>query len=130
MAKHGIAEARLDEPAEYVCQIYYKKEPDFMEPEDPVCIWNYQFLFGLPCDLEEVFFLMQGEQWSPNGEARELIELLGLRHTSMSVGDLIHRIDYPLRENKNSEWFAVADMGFKPVKVITAASVSDQVGHC
>jgi len=31
---------------------------------------------------------MQGEIWSPNGEARPLIESLGLSHTSMSVGDV------------------------------------------
>jgi len=32
---------------------------------------------------------MQGEVWSPNGEARELIQSKGLQHTSMSVGDVI-----------------------------------------
>jgi hypothetical protein len=31
----------------------------------------------------------QGENWSPNGEARDLILAKGLRHTSMSVGDVI-----------------------------------------
>lgn len=30
---------------------------------------------------------MQGEIWSPNGEANELIRSKGLFHTSMSVGD-------------------------------------------
>lgn len=39
-------------------------------------------------DLEEVFSLMQGEVWSPQGEARPLIKNLGLAHTSMSVGDV------------------------------------------
>ena len=37
----------------------------------------------------EVFQSMQGEVWSPNGEARALIEEKGLWHTSMSVGDLL-----------------------------------------
>ena len=32
---------------------------------------------------------MQGEKWSPKGEARELIKSKGLRHTSMSVGDVM-----------------------------------------
>jgi hypothetical protein len=32
---------------------------------------------------------MQGEVWSPNGEARGLIEAKGLLHTSMSVGDVV-----------------------------------------
>ena len=38
--------------------------------------------------LERVFMNMQGEVWSPNGEARDLIRSKGLMHTSMSVGDL------------------------------------------
>lgn len=38
---------------------------------------------------EEVFYKMQGENWSPNGEARNFIRQNGLQHTSMSVGDII-----------------------------------------
>lgn len=40
-------------------------------------------------NLEHVFYLCQGENWSPNGEARGLIEAKGLAHTSMSVGDVV-----------------------------------------
>jgi len=40
-------------------------------------------------DLENVWIYMQGEVWSPNGEARDLIKSKGLAHTSMSVGDII-----------------------------------------
>lgn len=39
-------------------------------------------------DLERLWFAMQGESWSPNGEARPLIRQRGLEHTSMSVGDV------------------------------------------
>jgi hypothetical protein len=39
--------------------------------------------------LEQVWMALQGENWSPNGEARNLIERLGLSHTSMSIGDCI-----------------------------------------
>lgn len=39
--------------------------------------------------LERVFRDMQGEVWSPNGEAMGLIEAKGLRHTSMSMGDIV-----------------------------------------
>lgn len=42
---------------------------------------------------EDVFAQMQGEVWSPNGEARELIASLGLRHTSMSIGDVVQDDD-------------------------------------
>ena len=39
--------------------------------------------------LEHIFTMMQGEVWSPNGEARPLIAAKGLGHTSMSVGDVV-----------------------------------------
>lgn len=42
---------------------------------------------------DEAFYEMQGEVWSPNGEARELILSLGLRHTSMSSGDVLHDLE-------------------------------------
>jgi len=40
-------------------------------------------------DLEEIFQMLQGENWSPEGEARELIKNKELNHTSMLVGDVI-----------------------------------------
>jgi hypothetical protein len=39
--------------------------------------------------LEDVFDDMQGENWSPNGEQRKLIEDLGLTHTSLSIDDAV-----------------------------------------
>lgn len=36
-----------------------------------------------------IFTSLQGERWSPEGEARQLIWNMGLRHTSMSVGDVV-----------------------------------------
>lgn len=45
-----------------------------------------------PVELSDVYELMQGERWSPNGERTEYIWLLGLAHTSMSIGDLIHDV--------------------------------------
>lgn len=38
---------------------------------------------------DEAFLAMQAEKWSPKGEARPLIEQKGLKHTSMSVGDIM-----------------------------------------
>lgn len=40
-------------------------------------------------NMSNVFRMMQGEEWSPRGEARNLIRKMGLGHTSMSVGDVI-----------------------------------------
>ncbi len=44
-------------------------------------------------DLEDVYWQMQGERWSPHGEARPLIERLGLSHTSLSLGDVVQAPD-------------------------------------
>jgi hypothetical protein len=38
---------------------------------------------------EDAYFRMQGDNWSATGEARELIASKGVRHTSMSVGDIV-----------------------------------------
>ena len=40
-------------------------------------------------DKERLFHLLQGEMWSPQGEARDIIKKSGSSHTSMSVGDVI-----------------------------------------
>ena len=37
----------------------------------------------------KVFRMMQGEAWSPQGEANRIISKAGVGHTSMSVGDII-----------------------------------------
>lgn len=51
---------------------------------------DFQYLCSIKADnKEQVFQRMQGEVWSPNGEARDLIQELGLVHTSMSVGDVV-----------------------------------------
>ena len=54
--------------------------------------------------LEDVFMMMQAEEWSPNGEARPLIRSLGLTHTSMSVGDFI--------EDNQGKFYRVNSCGF------------------
>jgi hypothetical protein len=38
---------------------------------------------------EKVFRMMQGEIWSPEGQARNFIQASGTGHTSMSVGDIV-----------------------------------------
>lgn len=56
-------------------------------------------------DLEEVFMMMQGERWSPEGQAAGLIRRLGLSHTSMSIGDVVVL--------PNGKIFMVDSAGFK-----------------
>lgn len=57
---------------------------------------------------EKVFNWMQGENWSPNGEARTLISKMGLHHTSMSCGDMIQIGD---------RFFACKRFGFEEIKI-------------
>ena len=40
-------------------------------------------------DPERIYMMMQGENWSPEGEARDMIKKSGTGHTSMSVGDVL-----------------------------------------
>lgn len=56
----------------------------------------------------EVFSTMQGEIWSPNGEARLIIEAAGLQHTSMSVGDCVVE-----RDGRWEALYIVDRVGFK-----------------
>jgi hypothetical protein len=57
-------------------------------------------------DRSDIYFQMQGEVWSPNGEARELIKSKGLQHTSMCVGDVV----FDIEENK---YYEVDRVGYK-----------------
>jgi hypothetical protein len=71
-------------------KIWYATNPTFL-PEVYKPITETHTLLGEVdmTDLDEIFYKMQGEIWSPEGEARELIIRKGLNHTSMSVGDVV-----------------------------------------
>jgi hypothetical protein len=60
---------------------------------------------------ELVFDQFQAENWSPNGEARDLIASKGLLHTSMSTGDIVTRPPTP----RGWTTFIVAPFGFVPI---------------
>lgn len=85
------------------------KKPDFSNIQK-----THAFLasFNLEGELHEsldtIFAHMQAENWSPNGEARALIRSKGLRHTSMSVGDIIE---------SNGVYYIVAMFGFDELKL-------------
>lgn len=59
-------------------------------------------------DLESLFYELQGESWSPEGEARTLIAMSGLRHTSMSWGDVIR---YPDGRTFRCELMGFSEIG-------------------
>lgn len=60
--------------------------------------------FKTNADCEDIYDVMQGENWSPLGEARDLIEKKRLCHTSMSVGDVVR---------VNDQYMFVDMCGFK-----------------
>ena len=54
-----------------------------------------------------IFNMMQGESWSPDGQANSLIRSRRLEHTSMSVGDII---------KVGGRVFLVDSVGFKELQ--------------
>ncbi len=58
---------------------------------DPLDLGKTHVLLGSvqETNLDTLFGALQGEAWSPEGEARELIRSKELSHTSMSVGDVV-----------------------------------------
>ena len=78
--------------------VYYARRPTFRvsgelgtSPLTAAALrLSHAWLFEIEAaGLDDAFRRMQGENWSPQGEARELLQALGLRHTSMSVGDVL-----------------------------------------
>jgi hypothetical protein len=93
--------AEINDPVGEDYTVLLRKNPTFM-PRDwsefssdqlpDVIKWDYaKVLTFKAVGLDAVFAHMQGERYSPNGEARPLILFLGLNHTSCSIGDLILR---------------------------------------
>jgi hypothetical protein len=81
-------------------EVWYAKKPDF-EASGIFVPHETHVLIGvlaLPsCEmtireyLEKLYLALQGECWSPNGEANSLVRrrMPGTAHTSMSVGDIV-----------------------------------------
>ena len=67
-------------------------DPDFVMPREElkrthVMIGCVAHADGRLPNFERMWMDLQGEMYSPNGEARELILMHGIHHTSMSTGD-------------------------------------------
>jgi hypothetical protein len=79
-------------------QVYYARRPTFHPSGEfgTAClnVAALQTSHVHLCEIEaaslgDAYWRMQGENWSPHGEARGLLQSLGLDHTSMSVGDVL-----------------------------------------
>lgn len=73
--------------------VYYQRFFGLLRPGETRLTWldvTHRLVKKIKADgLDDVYRQMQGEVWSPKGEARGLIRSLGLSHTSMSVGDVV-----------------------------------------
>ena len=97
--------------ARLTLSIWFAKQPTWREVAGPVNLADFIYLGDIRAEtLENAFELMQGESYSPNGEASRLIRSLGLTHTSMSVGDLV-------LDRDSNRWNSVCFNGFKEVQV-------------
>ncbi|MCG3207264.1 MAG: hypothetical protein FOGNACKC_00864 [Anaerolineae bacterium] len=76
-------------------EVYYRKKDDKWGEVDPdLCVEDlpdtHAYITTVAkSELGLVFVWMQGENWSPNGEARPIIERAGVAHTSMMTGDVV-----------------------------------------
>ncbi|HNS49858.1 MAG TPA: hypothetical protein PKO09_01615 [Anaerolineae bacterium] len=77
----------------------------------------------------DAWLQMQGENWSPHGEARPLIEMLDLTHTSMSVGDVLRDEAGVYWECLDLGWRAVEDDAAGNAAAGNAAKEADDVLH-
>ena len=102
-------------------QIFYARRPTFCASgvlgTSRLTIASIQSSHVHLCDVEadsldDAWRQMQAEYWSPNGEARPLIERLGLSHTSMSVGDVI-------RDEEGAYWECL-ELGWQVIVEETA----------
>lgn len=59
--------------------------------------------------LNHLYHILQGEMWSPHGEANTFIDDKGLCHTSMSVGDMVRFKDGSVWMCRDVGWFSVKD---------------------
>jgi hypothetical protein len=99
-------------------QVYYARQPTFRPSGEfgTACLTAA----SLPsshvhlCEIDaaslgDAFWQMQGENWSPHGEARGLLEFLGLGHTSMSVGDVLQDEEGVCWECLELDWRRLKD---------------------
>jgi len=106
-------------------EVWYARRPDFTEKRSANGFRFTHTCLGVfeATDLEDLFSRMQAERWSPNGEARDLISSKGLKHTSMSVGDLAIIPGY------SGDIFEVGEMGWNSLGSIDRPKVSVEDAH-
>jgi len=100
-----------DVPGAISYSVYYQINPNFFDlPKEIVINHSHKEVMVVQAlNKDDVFKRMQGEYWSPEGEARDLIMGLDLCHTSMSVGDVV-------RNNETEKYYVCAMAGWEEIK--------------
>lgn len=110
LLSHGICKACAADQMMPTFQVFYHKNPNFRLDETltvDALLVNHVYVKDVKAnDVADAWVKMQGENWSPNGEARGLIESKGLCHTSASVGDVFCN-------RKTGEYYQVDMVGFQ-----------------
>lgn len=93
---------------------YAKGVPSLLQSKMTLQWFREKYARVMSVEVEhvaDVYWAMQGENWSPNGEGRELIASLdGVWHTSMTVGDIVF-------SHSNQAYYMCAPIGFEKIKV-------------
>jgi hypothetical protein len=118
-------------------KVYYAAvpaQPILFHVDQPFSVGLLPVTHRFVCELdvprrENVFAQMQGEVWSPNGEARELIASLGLHHTSMSVGDVVQDDDGVHWMCADLGWQRLPDALTQEQRDSLLAVLSDEIKH-
>lgn len=76
-----------------IYSVYYQRFFGLLKPAEiqlKTLTFSHRFAKRVEASsLGEAYGQMQGEVWSPNGEARPRLKGLDLGHTSLSVGDVV-----------------------------------------
>jgi hypothetical protein len=95
-----------------IYQVYYQRFFGLLRPGEIKLAWlgfSHRLVQRVAAEsLGQVYIQMQGEVWSPQGEARPLIESLHLSHTSMSVGDVAR--------DPHGNYWVCNDIGWLPLR--------------
>ena len=74
---------------------FYAKNPfAIMGVTQKIFDTKYVLLMQLEAEnLDDAYMQMQGENWSPEGEAKDIIKKFGLSHTSMMTKDILYCVE-------------------------------------
>lgn len=79
--------------------------------------------------LEYTYRQMQGENWSPQGQARSLLRRRAVFHTSMSIGDVVVLPDDSAWECKENGWRNIGQLVVWPTTAAIYENLPSKQGQ-